>query len=59
MNGYLIATICVLAGLGVLALSCFLYLYKGRKQTNRKVCEGCSDSECPLAAKLREREEEE
>ena len=55
---YLIITILVLAGLAILALVCFLYLYKGRKKEGAKKCSSCSESDCPLAAKLREREEE-
>ena len=58
-TGYLIVTIAVLAGLAVLALVCFLYLYKGRKKTAQKECAACSNNECPLAAKLNARKEDE
>ncbi len=57
-TGYLIIAILVLVALGLLALGGFLYLRKGSKNSNRKACEGCMDTECPLAAKLREKEEE-
>lgn len=55
---YLLIAILVLAGLAILALVCFLYLYKGRKKEGAKKCAGCTDTECPIAAKLAEKEEE-
>ena len=57
--GYLFISIAVLASLAGLALGCFLYLNRGRKKTSRKACAGCEQADCPIVAKLREREENE
>lgn len=56
--GYLLLSIAVLAGLGVFALAGFLYLHHGNKSMDRKKCQGCHDTQCPLAKKMLEKEEE-
>lgn len=56
--GYLGIAIGVLIGLLVLAFALFLLLRKGPK-VERKKCAGCVDALCPIAASLKNKEDEE